>query len=119
MTDQPDRGSSTADTTAREHFKDWQAVFDFQQISQGTPLRVGGQYFLDMRCGGASLKVAVPQGINPSVLLLEIVTTGDGDGGWEPVQGRFPAKSKQYDSVEVHDADGNRTSIDVEELNIL
>lgn len=116
MTDDFDPGTTAAPKTG-EHFKDWNAVFDFQQITGGRPLRIGGQYFLDSRRGGASLEIAVPQGINQKILILNIVTTGDGDGGWEGVHDRFPARAKQYDSVEVRDAKGNTTAIDIEELH--
>lgn len=115
MTDGFDPGTAAAAMTG-ERFKDWKAVFDFMQIG-GLPLSVGGQYFLDRRCGGASLKAAEPQGINERILILDIVPTGDGDGGWEAVHGRFPARKGQYDSVEVRDAEGNRTTLDIEELN--
>lgn len=116
MTDGFDPGTAAAATTG-ERFKDWTATFDFLQIGSGRPLSVGGQYFLDMRCGGVRLEVAEPQGINDKILILDVVQNGDGDGGWEQVQGRFAARKDQYDSVEVRDAEGNRITLDIEQLS--
>lgn len=100
-----------------ERFKDWKAILDLQPIVDPEPLRVGGEYFLDSRCGGATLRFAVPQGINPRILILEIVPEGAGDGGWETVKGRFEAKEGQYDSVTIRDDKGNSTTVDVEEVH--
>ncbi len=109
--------ASGGESKPDERFKDWKAILDLQPIVDPEPLRVGGEYFLDSRCGGATLRAAVPQGINPRILMLEIVPGGAGDGGWEPVEGRFEAKEGQYDSVHIRDDAGNTTTVDVEEVH--
>ena len=117
MDRQDDSATAGGESAPSERFKDWQAILDLQPIVDPEPLRVGGEYFLDSRCGGATLREAVPQGINPRILLLEIVPQGDGDGGWERVEGRFKAMEGQYDSVQIRDDQGNSTTIDVEEVH--
>lgn len=118
MDDKSDSATlSGGETIPSERFKDWTAVLDLQPIVDPEPLRVGGEYFLDRRCGGVTLRIAEPQGINPRILILEVVADGPGDGGWETVKGRFKATAGQYDSVEIRDADGNRTTVDVKEVH--
>ena len=100
-----------------DRFKDWKAILDLQPIVDPQPLRVGGEYFLDSRCGGATLRKAVPPGINDRILILEIIPGGAGDGGWETVEGRFEAKEGQYDSVQIRDDKANSITVDVEEVH--
>ncbi|HTU11175.1 MAG TPA: hypothetical protein VMG08_09790 [Allosphingosinicella sp.] len=110
-----DAGSSTA-SGAIDRFRDWTAIADFQPIVSETPLRVAGEYFLNRRWGSVSLAVKVPQGFNPSILLLDLVE-GPGNGGdWVAVEGRFAAARGQYGSVTVIDPDGESVSIPVEEV---
>ena len=59
----------------------------------------------------------MPQGINPNILMLEIVDGGPGDGGWETVEGRFEAQAGQYDSVHIRDDQGNTTTLEIEEVH--
>ena len=117
MADEMNEGSSDSGVGSGNRFRDWKAVLDLQPIIQPEPLRVGGEYRLGGRCGGVSLRKAVPQGINPRILLLELVEA-DGDGGdWVQVDSRFEAEESQYDSVTVRDVDGESTSVDVEEVH--
>ena len=118
MNQQGDSATTTGgESKPAERFKDWTAILNLQPIVQPDPLRVRGEYFLDRRCGGATLRAAEPQGINPNILILEIVPGGDGDGGWETVEGRFPAQGGQYDSVQIRDDQGNSTSVKVQEVH--
>jgi hypothetical protein len=96
-------------------YRDWTAIQDLMPGSpRPRPLRVGGEYHLNQRCGGVSLRVAVPQGINPKVLLLDLVD-GPGNGGdWVAVRDEFPAEPRQYTTVTVTDSDGESITIEVE-----
>ena len=117
MADEMNEGGSGSDVGSGSRFRDWKAVLDLQPIVQPEPLRVGGEYRLGGRCGGVSLRKAVPQGINPRILLLELVETEGGGGDWVQVDGRFEAEENQYDSVTVRDTDGESISVDVEEVH--
>lgn len=118
MSQQSDTATATAgETMPTERFKDWEAILDLQPIVDPRPLRVSGDYFVNRRCGGATLRAAVPQGINPGILVLEVIAEGEGDGGWERVEGRFEAAQGQYESVQVRDTDGNTTSVKITEVH--
>lgn len=94
-------------------FRDWTAILNLQPIVSPEPLRVRGDYFLKMRCGGVGLKPGLP-GINERILILDIVGEGEGDGGWETAEARFPAKEGQYDSIQVRGLDDESITIDIE-----
>lgn len=119
MTDDRTDSTSTAGNGVRgERFRDWEAINNQQQIVSPTPLRVGGQYRLGMRCGGVSLAVSIPQGINQNILLLHLVDEAAGNGGeWVDVRGEFAARRRQYDQVEVTDSEGGRIVIDVVDVD--
>ncbi|HEX8216195.1 MAG TPA: hypothetical protein VF577_01905 [Allosphingosinicella sp.] len=100
-----------------DRYQGWSAILNLEPIVSETPLRVGGRYHLDQRCGGVTLQVKVPQGINPDILLLDLVE-GPGIGGdWIDVEGEFPAREGQYESVTVIDSDGESVSMKVEEIH--
>ncbi len=84
-------------------------------IQQPT-LTVTGDYRFGSRTGTLSLRKAVPQGINPKILLLDLVVdTSTGSGGhWVTVTGAFDAEDGQYDSVTVHDDKGQEVNVPVE-----
>jgi hypothetical protein len=116
MADDPDvSGSSTV--VSGNRFRNWKAVLDLQPIVQSEPLRVAGEYHLGMRCGGVSLRKAIPQGFNPQILLLELVESPGDGGDWINVEARFAAKAGQYDSVMIRDMDEETTSVDVQEVH--
>ena len=113
-----DSASNNSDAPGEggSRYKDWSAILDLQPIVSKTPLRVRGKYHLNQRCGGVTLDVKVPQGINPAILLLDLVD-GPGIGGdWIEVEGEFPAKKGQYTSVTVIDSDGESVTIEVQEV---
>lgn len=118
MNDQYDSAADSPDATIpRERFRVCKAILDLQPIVEPEPLRVTGEYFLDMRCGGIKLRKAVPQGINECILILDVEAEGSGDGGWEPFDGRFKAERNQYDGVELRDEKGNRIKLEIEVLD--
>lgn len=78
------------------------------------PLRVNCEYHLNLRSGAAELRVANPQGINPDILLLDLVIVHGNGGDWVPVEGEFPMDPGQYSSVQIVDEDGNSVGIDIE-----
>jgi hypothetical protein len=100
-----------------DRYRDWSAILDLQPVIKPRPLRVAGEYHLNQRCGGVTLRVKIPQGFNPRILLLELVD-GPGPGGdWVSVEGEFEAKEGQYDSVSVTDSDGESVSVEVQEVH--
>jgi hypothetical protein len=114
MTDQANEAGGAPAGSAGGRYRDWAAILNLQPIVGPTPLRVGGEYHLGMRCGGAALEIARPQGINGRILLLDLVKA-DGDGGdWIDVADRFAAQEGQYDQVQVVDWDGESITIDIE-----
>ena len=116
MADQPsDAGGGAVE--AGERFRNFEAVLDLQPIVQPEPLRVRGEYRLGGRCGGVSLRKAVPQGFNSRILLLELVEAPGSGGDWVPVEGRFAAEEGQYDSVSIRDMDGQSVSVDIDEVH--
>jgi hypothetical protein len=116
MTEQSD-SATAAQAGSSQRYRNWKAILNLQPIIAAEPLRVGGEYHLNQRCGGVSLRTAVPQGINPRILMLELVE-GPGDGGdWVAVEERFAADAGQYDSVSIRDMDGESTSVDVQEVH--
>ena len=116
--DHAETTSANRDGVQGERFRDWKAINNQQPIVSSTPLRVGGQYHLGMRCGGVSLEVTVPQGINDRILLLHLVDGATGDGGdWVDVRGEFSAQRHQYNQVEVRDSEGGRLMIDVVDVD--
>jgi hypothetical protein len=96
-------------------YRNWTAIQDLMPGPvRPHPLRVGGEYHLNQRCGGVSLRVAIPQGIVPGELLLDLVD-GPGNGGdWVDVRGEFPATPRQYSSVRIADSDGESIMTEVE-----
>jgi len=107
-------GESQSSAAVSSKFDNWTAVLDLQPIIQPELLRVGGAYHLNERCGGVTLRKAAPQGINPRILLLELVE-GPGNGGdWVHVEGSFAATDNEFDSVSVRDMDGETTSIEIQ-----
>lgn len=118
MTDSAKSGTGDMESIGTSsRYRDWTAILDLQPIVSPQPLRVGGDYFLNQRCGGVTLQVKVPPGFNPRVLLLDLVD-GPGDGGdWVKVQGEFEASEGQYDSVTVTDSDGESVTIEVQEVH--
>lgn len=116
--DRTDSISTAGNGVQGERFRDWEAINNQQPIVSSTPLRVGGQYRLGMRCGGVSLAVSIPQGINERILLLHMVDEATGNGGdWIDVSGKFAARRRQYDQVEVRDGEGGRITIDVVDVD--
>ena len=116
MSEQSD-STATAGAGDGKHFRGWEAILNLQPIVSPKPLRVRGEYFLDKRCGGVDLRMAVPQGFNPAQLILEVVPQGDGDGGWEPASESFEATAGQYESVMVRDDKGNSVTMEVQEVH--
>ncbi len=115
-----DQSQAEATSSTGQRFRNWKAVLDLQPIVQPEPLRVRGEYHLNHRCGGVALREAVPQGINPRILLLSLIEAPGDGGDWVEVAGQFAAKEGQYDSVMVRDdtqADGQSISIDIEEVH--
>ena len=109
-------GSGSASSSAGSgRFRDWTAIQDLQPGSdRPRPLRVGGEYHLDNRCGGVTLRIADPQGTVHEELLLDLVD-GPGTGGdWVEVRDEFPAEPREYTTVKVTDSDGERVTIEVE-----
>ena len=78
------------------------------------PLRVSGEYHLNMRSGAVELRIANPQGINPDILLLDLVVVHGNGGDWVPFEAEFPMEVNQYGSVQIVDEDGNAVSAEIE-----
>ena len=118
MTEHSDSDSAASSAAGTgQRYRGWRAILNLQPIVARDPLRVGGQYHLDQRCSGVSLREAEPQGINERILMLEIVE-GFGDGGdWVDVEGRFAAKEGEYDYVSVRDMDGQSVRVTIEEVH--
>ena len=77
------------------------------------PIAVSGQYKLNMRTGKAILAKAVPQGINPHILLLNLRVIPRGNGGFcVPIRGSFAAGP--YTQVTITDRKGNSITVDVQ-----
>jgi hypothetical protein len=106
-------GAAAAGDSGR--YRDWTAIQDLMPGSdRPRPLRVGGDYHLNRRGGGVSLRIAVPQGIIKEELLLDLVA-GPGNGGdWVPVRDEFRAEPREYTTVKVTDSDGESITIEVE-----
>ena len=106
-------GASAAGCSDR--YRDWTAIQDLMPGPGGPrPLRVGGEYHLNQRCGGVTLRIKDPQGTVHEDLLLDLVD-GPGIGGdWVEVRGEFPAKPREYTTVTVIDSDGESITIEVE-----
>lgn len=113
MTDIHTEDASAAGSRSR--FDGWKAVQDVQPIIQQPSLHVYGKYDTKMRSGGAELRVHLPPGFNPKILLLDLLDT-QGPGGIVDVEGRFDADKEQYDSVKVTNKDGESVTIPVEEV---
>lgn len=105
---------SQSEVASATRFRNLKAILNLQPIISSEPLHVTGQYHLDQRCGGVSLRKAVPQGLNPAILLLEIVEAKGDGGDWVTVEGRFPAREQDYELVQVRDMDGETISIEIE-----
>lgn len=78
------------------------------------PLHVDCEYHLGMRSGAAELRVANPQGINPDILLLDLVIVHGNGGDWIPVSAEIPMEVNQYSRVQIVDDDGNSVGADIE-----
>lgn len=115
MGEQTQASGSAAASGGSSRYRNWTAIQDLMPGPGGPrPLRVGGEYHLNQRCGGVSLRVAVPQGTVHEELLLDLVD-GPGNGGdWVEVSGAFPAKPREYSTVRITDSDGESLMIDVE-----
>jgi len=115
MGEQAQASGSTAAAGAPSRYRGWTAIQDLMPGSaRPRPLRVGGEYHLNQRCGGLSLRIAIPQGIIKEELLLDLVD-GPGNGGdWVEVRDEFPAEPRQYSTVKVTDSDGETITIEVE-----
>ena len=113
--EQAQASGAAAAAGGSDRYRDWTAIQDPMPGPGGPrPLRVGGDYRLDQRCGGVSLRVAVPQGIVPEELLLDLVD-GPGSGGeWVAVSGEFRAEPRQYCTVKIVDSDGETVTVVVE-----
>ncbi len=78
------------------------------------PLRVNLEYHLNRRSGATELRIANPQGINPEILLLNLVIVDGNGGDWVPVEGEFPMEPFAHSSVQIVDEDGNSIGADIE-----
>jgi hypothetical protein len=105
MTEQQQNGS--------DKYRDVRA-FHNQMPPLPKPLRVSGEYHLNLRSGAAELRVANPQGINPDILLLDLVIAHGNGGDWVPFEGEFPMDVGQYSSVQIVDHDANSIGTDIE-----
>lgn len=91
--------------------RDWKATEDRQPGPSGPTLRVTGQFESTNSSQRAYLKEAVPQGINPAILILDLVIVSEGTGAtvmdWKDVE---PFKKNvslgQHTSVTIQ-ADGD------------
>ncbi len=76
-------------------------------------LAVHGDYRLGMRTGRALLREKVPPGINPKILLMDLVTDANGKGGhWYPIKQSFKS-TVRLETVSVTDANGSKINIPV------
>lgn len=115
MGEQTQASGASAAADGSDRYRDWTAIQDLMPGPGGPrPLRVGGEYHLNQRCGGVSLRPADPPGLSPTELLLDLVD-GPGNGGdWVEVRGEFAAKPREFLTVKVTDSDGESISIEVE-----
>lgn len=114
MADELDEISST-ETGTGGRLRNWKSKLDLQPIVQPKPLTVRGEYKLDDRCGGASLRAKVPLDFNPRILAVEIVPSPGSGGEWVTVEGAFEGAEDQYDKVRIVDTDsGEDVTVDIE-----
>ena len=85
-------------------------------IKAPRPIRVSGQYALNMRSDRLQLVEARPQGINPSILLFRLVRVADpvAGGRCRPFNGQFPPR-KIY-RVQIEDWRGHSITVPVRRL---
>jgi hypothetical protein len=82
--------------------------------AQRRNLTVSGEYKLNMRTGMVKLIKAVPQGINPKILLLNLRVLPRGKGGFcLPMKEMFEAKAGQYTQVTITNRSGRSITVDV------
>lgn len=115
MGEQTQTSGSAAAAGGSSRYRNWTAIQDLMPGSpRPRPLRVGGEYHLNQRCGGVSLRIAEPQGAVHEELLLDLVDGPGGGGDWVEVRDEFPAEPREYSTVRVTDSDGESITIEVQ-----
>jgi len=100
--------------------RDWKAVESSDLIGSEHKLTVTGQFEAHGTNQEACLTLAVPQGINPAILILDMDVSSSGIGGqivfWKDVEPFTKAiSSHQYEEVTIRH-DGETQSVKVEEV---
>lgn len=97
--------------------KNWKAVESTNFAGIDRKLTVTGEVEVGAANQEPVLTRAVPQGINPKILILELSTTEDDDVGadvltWKQAKYEEPIEEDQYSQVEIRD----QAIVDVEKL---
>lgn len=102
-----------ADDKTDSRFRDVIAIHD--SMPPNPPhLLVRGEYRLNMRSGGVEIREAAIQGINPEILILDLVKVYGNGGDWLAFEFRRDMPVGTYSAIMIADDDGETVSAKIE-----